>query len=197
MDKDRRIEELLEIINNNEKYRGCVFWGPGIYFVVGDGCLWEISDDAGCSPRGSWFPDIVSGPTKEENECLEKMMDELGFDENFFYDMLEESCGDFDDEYALEYFEENDDEDSAKIYRKMKAKVESGKTPFENIDDFVMAVGKYGLDSDGLYYEWEGMYIDLYGNIQETGDERGTYEDLDDDIWIKILENIDDHIVTA
>lgn len=195
MDKERRIEELLETVNNNEKYRGRVFWGPGIYFVIGDGCLWEISDDAGCSPRGGWFPDIVSGPTKEENGCLEKMMDELGFDENFFYDMIED-CGDFDDEYALEYFEEND-EDFAKIYCKMKAKIESGKTPFDNMDDFVITVGKYGLDSDGLYYEWEGEYIDLYDNICETGEPRGTYEDLDDDAWIKILENIDDYIVTA
>ena len=44
MDEERRIEELLESISNNEKYNGCVFWGCGIYFVVGNGSLWEISD---------------------------------------------------------------------------------------------------------------------------------------------------------
>lgn len=194
MDKERRIEELLEAISNNEKYNGCVFWGPGIYFVIGNGTLWEISDDASCSPRGGWFPDIVSGPTDEENECLQKMMDELGFDEYFFKDIIDD-YGEFDDEYVLEYFEDNEDEDSAKIYRKMKKKIDGGKTPFASMDDFANAVGRYGLDSNCLYYEWEGEYIDLHDNICETGECRGSYDSLDDDGWIKLLENIDEHIV--
>lgn len=128
MDEERRIEELLESISNNEKYNGCVFWGRGIYFVVGNGSLWEISDDASCSPRGGWFPDIVSGPTAEEDACLQKMMDELGFDEYFFKEIIDD-YGEFDDEYVLEYFEDNEDEESAKIYRKMKKESKVEKLP--------------------------------------------------------------------
>jgi hypothetical protein len=194
MDEERRIEELLESISNNEKYNGCVFWGRGIYFVVGNGSLWEISDDASCSPRGGWFPDIVSGPTAEEDACLQKMMNELGFDEYFFKEIIDD-YGEFDDEYVLEYFEDNEDEESAKIYRKMKKRIESGKTPFVTIEDFASAVGRYGLESDCLYYEWEGEYIDLHDNICETGESRGSYDSMDDNEWIELLENIDEHIV--
>ena len=194
MDEERRIEELLESISNNEKYNGCVFWGRGIYFVVGNGSLWEISDDASCSPRGGWFPDIVSGPTAEEDACLQKMMNELGFDEYFFKEIIDD-YGEFDNEYVLEYFEDNEDEESAKIYRKMKKRIESGKTPFATIEDFASAVGRYGLESDCLYYEWEGEYIDLHDNICETGESRGSYDSMDDNEWIELLENIDEHIV--
>ena len=194
MDEERRIEELLESISNNEKYNGCVFWGRGIYFVVGNGSLWEISDDASCSPRGGWFPDIVSGPTAEEDACLQKMMDELGFDEYFFKEIIDD-YGEFDNEYVLEYFEDNEDEESAKIYRKMKKRIESGKTPFATIEDFASAVGRYGLESDCLYYQWEGEYIDLHDNICETGESRGSYDSMDDNEWIELLENIDEHIV--
>lgn len=194
MNAERRIDELLEAISNNDKYNDCVFSAPGIYFVIGNGKLWEISDDASSTPKGGWFPNIVSGPTVEENECLTEMMDELGFDEFFFSDLID-YCGDFDDADALEYFEDNDDEESAKIYRQMKKRVASAKTPFATMEDFVDAVGRYGLESGRLYYEWEGEFIDLHDNICETGEERGRYDNLDDEGWIELLENIDEHIV--
>jgi hypothetical protein len=59
----------------------------------------------------------------------------------------------------------------------------------------VDAVGRYGLESDRLYYEWEDGFIALYDNIYDTGMSRGSYETLDDESWIAILENIDEHIV--
>ena len=188
------IQQLLTTISNNDKYNGCVFHGPGFYFVLGNGSLWEISDDASCSPRGGWFPDIVSGPTLEENKYLEEMMKKYDIDEYFFSELIDD-CGEFDDEYVLEYFEDNEDEESAKIYRKMKKQIESGKTPFETIDDFVSALGRYGLESNCLYYEWEGEYIDLHDNICDTGEARGSYDSMSNEEWVTLLENIDDHIV--
>ena len=188
------IQQLLTTISNNDKYNGCVFHGPGIYFVIGNGSLWEISDDASCSPRGGWFPDIVSGPTLEENKYLEEMMKKYDIDEYFFSELIDD-CGEFDDEYVLEYFEDNEDVESAKIYRKMKKQIESGKTPFETIDDFVSALGRYGLESNCLYYEWEGEYIDLHDNICHTGEARGSYDSMSNEEWVTLLENIDDHIV--
>ena len=188
------IQQLLTTISNNDKYNGCVFHGPGIYFVIGNGSLWEISDDASCSPRGGWFPDIVSGPTLEENKYLEEMMKKYDIDEYFFSELIDD-CGEFDDEYVLEYFEDNEDEESAKIYRKMKKQIESGKTPFETIDDFVSALGRYGLESNCLYYEWEGEYIDLHDNICDTGEARGSYDSMSNEEWVTLLENIYDHIV--
>ena len=44
MDNERRIEELLESISNNEKYNGCVFSGRGIYFVIGNGSKLLVLD---------------------------------------------------------------------------------------------------------------------------------------------------------
>ena len=195
MDTERMIEELLESISNNDKYNGCVFWGPGIYFVIGNGSLWEIPNDASCSPKGGWFPEIVCGLSDEENACLQEMMEELDFDEYFFREYLYD-YDEYDDESILEYFEENEDEDALKIYRKMKKKVKSGKTPFDTMDDFVSAVGRYGLDVDCLYYEWEGEYIDFHDNVADTGEARGCYDNLSDEDWIKLLQNIDEHIVT-
>lgn len=77
----------------------------------------------------------------------------------------------------------------------MKNQIESGKTPFETIDDFVSALGRYGLESNCLYYEWEGEYIDLHDNICDTGEARGSYDSMSNEEWVTLLENIDDHIV--
>lgn len=193
-EEDIRLRELLEEISNNEKYQGRVFEGPGIYFIIYDGKIREISSDAGGSPRGGWFPAIVSGPTAEESKCLQSMMDALGFDEEFFNELIEDQ-GEFDEESALEYFEEQEDEDSAEIYRKIEKKIASGKTPFESVGDFVDALGRYGLDSDCLYYEWEGEFIDLYDNIGETGESSGYYDSMSTGEWIELLENIDKWLV--
>jgi hypothetical protein len=196
MDNDSRINAMLQSISDNDKYNNCVFWGCGIYFVIGNGNLWEISDDAGSSPKGGWFPDIVSGPTEKEEKCLTSLMETLEFDENFFSDLLND-FGEFDEECVEEYFEENDDEDSLKIYRKIKKEIESGKIPFASVEDFICALARYGLDNNRLYYEWEGEYIDLYDNICEIGEERGYYDRMSDEEWISLLENIDKHVVTA
>ena len=187
------IEYWLEYLSEEEKYKGKVFEATGIYFVIGNGSLWEISDDAGYDPKGGWFPEIFSGPTKEESACLKQMMEELGFEEDFFAEMIDD-CGDFYDDDAEEYFEEND-EDALKIYRKIKKKVESGKTPFADIEDFVKALTRIDFEPDCLYYEWEGEFIDLHDNISDVGEERGTYDSLSDDEWIEIFQNIDEHIV--
>mgnify|MGYP007037177290 CR=1 FL=1 len=104
-DPDTRLAELLTAISNDPKYAGCVFEAPGIYFVVCNGEIREISDDASSSPKGGWFPDIVTGITEGEKNCLDKMMEEIGFELDFFGDLIND-CGEFDDEYALEYFSE-------------------------------------------------------------------------------------------
>ena len=189
-----RIDELLEAISNNNNYRGCVFEGAGIYFVIHNGEILEISDDASDSPKGGWFPDIVTGPTEDERACMQEMMDKLGFDEDFFSDMIDDCMG-FSDEEAIEYFEGNDDEDSVKIYKKIKKKVMSGTTPFDSIDAFVAALSHFELDNGILYYDWEGEYIDLYDNICDTGETRGYYDNMNDSDWIELLENIDEHVV--
>ena len=191
MSNENRLNELLESISQNEKYRGCVFHGPGFYFIVVNGKIWEMTDNS-----EGYYPEIVSGPTVEEKECLTSMMDSLGFDEDFFRDYLDD-CFDFDEEEAEEYFEGNDDEDSLKIFRKLKRKVASGKTPFASMEELVSALMRYELDGDTLYYEWEGEFIEFYDNIRDCGECRGYYDSLSDGDWIEILEGIEWRVVTA
>ena len=191
MSNENRLNELLETISQNEKYKGCVFHGPGFYYIVVNGKIWEMTDNS-----DGYYPEIVSGPTVEEKECLTSMMDSLGFDEDFFRDYLDD-CFDFDEEEAEEYFEGNDDEDSLKIFRKLKRKVASGKTPFASMEELVSALMRYELDGDTLYYEWEGEFIEFYDNIRDCGECRGYYDSLSDGDWIEILEGIEWRVVTA
>ena len=194
MDTKNRIQQLIDSISNNPAYSGCVFEDASIFFVIANGKLLEISSDASSGPRGGWFPEILTGPKPEEAEALQSLMNELEFDTDFFEEFF--SYGEeFSDEGVLEFFEDNEDKDSLKIYRKIKKAINSGKTPFDSIDSFVDALMKYELHSDRLYYEWEGVYIDFFENILDTGEPIGTYDDLEDDEWIEILESIDDHIV--
>ena len=172
-----------------------MFWGPGIYFVIVNGGILTISDDASCSPRGGWFPAIVTRPSEEEKECLQALMDALDFDETFFSELIEE-CGEFDEDYVEDFFTDNDDEDSLKIYRKIERKVKSGKTPFESMEQFVSALARFELDDD-LYYEWEGEYIHFFNNICDCGEEPGNYDNISTAGWVEILENLDSHFVTA
>ena len=124
-----RIKELLEAISKNDKYNGCVFWGRGIYFVIGNGKLWEIPNDVGGTPRGGWFPDIVKGPSAEEAECLAAMMEAMEFDEDFFRELIED-CGEFDECLAMlcggnemQYYGEIPDSPMLKNYRRLAAEL--------------------------------------------------------------------------
>ena len=192
MTDEQRIEQLLQQITDDPKYSGCVFEGPGIYFAIVNGEILTISNDASCSPRGGWFPDIVSHPSEEKEDYLVKKMTELGFDEDFFYAAAEEYGPD-----GVEcYFEDEEDEAGLEICRKIETEIETGGTPFYSLEDFVKALQLLELDDD-LYYEWEGEYIHFYDNICDTGEAPGYFDSIDNAGWISILESIDSYIVTA
>ena len=196
MECEERIAELLRGISNNKKYDGCVFEASGIYFVITNDNLWEISDDVSCSPRGGWFPALISGPSEEEKKCLEKLMKKFEFDECFF-DKAIDSFGRFYERGIAEYFEYNDDMKSLSIYEKIGSEIYFDKTPFDSMEAFASALKRYSLESGSVYYEWEGVYIDLYDNVIETGEKMGSYESFPPEEWISILEDIDSYIVTA
>ena len=44
----------------------------------------------------------------------------------------------------------------------VKKPKEDKYVPFETVNDFANALVRYGLDSNCLYYEWEGEFIDLH-----------------------------------
>jgi hypothetical protein len=191
---EEKFESLLHRLCEDERYNGRVFHARGVYFTLGVDEILEISNDVACTPRGG-FPDLFFGPSAEEKACIEGMMEKIGFDE-FFFDEMIEDCFGFDEEEALGYFEEND-EDALDVYEEMRAWVNGGKTVFDSMDDFVNALRRIDLDEDVVYCEWEGDFIDLYENINETGEVRGTYEDASISEWIEVLENLDKHMVRS
>ena len=192
MNEEQRIKELALAICNNPKYARSIFEASCIYFAICEGDIYTISNDASCSPRGGWFPAIVSHPSPEKEAYLDAKMDELGFDYGFFEDALSE----YDPDDVECYFEDQEDEDSVEICRKLEEEINEGNTPFYSLGDLVRAVKYIDLDDD-LYYEWEGDLIPFYDNIIETGKDPGYFDGLSPADWINILENIDNHIVTA
>lgn len=190
----RKMEALLKQISGNKKYLGRVFRGPSVYFAIVDGGILAIPDDGGGSPQGSPLM-IIAGPTEEEKECIQHLMDTLDFDETLFSDMLD-MCDEFSEDEAEDYFDENEDEDALEVYRAIKRKVKSGKTPFPSMERFFAALSMIELDS-GLYYEWEGEYIDLYENICECGEAPDSFDYISTAEWVEILENLDRHFATA
>ena len=193
IDENPVLAKLIHDISENEDLSNNVYSARGIYFVVVNDAIYEISDDASCSPRGGWFPDIVKGPSDEEAAFISKCLEKYDIDEYFFDEYLEDAF-EYDEDSALEYFEEND-EDALKVFKALLKAVEKGNTPFETMDDLISAFRRFGLDGDTLYYEWEGDWIPFYDNICETGEGRGYYDSLSDDEWIKILENVIVHKV--
>ena len=160
MTDEQKIAQLIQKIADDPKYAGCVFEGSGIYFAIVNGEILTISNDASCSPRGGWFPDIVSHPSEEKETYLVQKMNELGFDEDFFYGAAEEYGPD-----GVEcYFEDEEDETGLEICRKIAEEIDAGGTPFDSMEDFVKALQLLELDDD-LYYEWEGQYIHFYNNV--------------------------------
>ena len=70
MGEEQRIQELALAISNDPKYSRCVFEVSCIYFAFHKGEILTISNDAGCSPRGGWFPAIVSRTSEEKEKYL-------------------------------------------------------------------------------------------------------------------------------
>lgn len=189
-DENPKLTKLLNDISKNEDLYGDIYETGSTFFIISDGEIIEISNDASCSPKGGWFPEIVKGITPEQDEYFSKIMAKYDIDECFFKEMLWD-CDGFDEESALEYYEEG--EEKLEIYKKLLSEV--GNSPFDNMSDFVDAYRRWGLEENTLYYEWEGEWIDFYENISDFGECRGTHEEYSDEEWIEILENIEEYKV--
>ena len=187
-----KLNELLEAISNNAKFKDCVFQADGIYFAIWNNKIFEIPDSSDGFPKGGTSLDVFRGPTVAQNEYVQSMMDDFEFDEDFFSEIMYDLY-DFDEDEILELFE--DDEDSLDIFKKIVKRFNKGNSPYNNLEELVYGIMRHGLNHDILYYEWEGDFIELYDNIFDTGEGRGHYESMSDEEWINILENIDDHIV--
>lgn len=227
MSKNKRLTELLIQISGDPKYIGKTFSCSNIYFKISDGEIWEVSKDFSETARGDGG-DICTfrGPSKEENDYMEKLMNEIGFDEFFFTELIED-YGYFSEKNAREYFqlealeymdeysdaevdEESDDDENeddyrfdeldekaekkARTYLAIVERLEKDDSPFGSIYEFAETLQYYGLESDGLYYWYEGEICDFQETCSDAMEPRGTYENLTDDEWIEILENIDKYI---
>lgn len=58
---EAHLEELIQKCSSDEKYQGTVFEESNCFFILNGGEILAMSNDASCSPRGGWFPEIVTG----------------------------------------------------------------------------------------------------------------------------------------
>lgn len=146
---EKRIDELLKAISENKNYRGRVYEATGIYFIIRDGEIFEISSDAGYDPKGSWFPDIVSGLSRDEMYDVDRLMAKADGDILLFEELVENGVYDGD---VDQYIKDKYDEDALEGYLRVEKAVEGGDTPFDSMEELFFAVGRYELDSETLYY---------------------------------------------
>ena len=197
------LNQAIVDASNNEKYEGTVFETSHVYFVVANDKIGEISNDASCGPKGGWFPDIIKGLSQEQNDYIESLIEQYDIDECFFDDFFNSTGAEEEEdieECIEDYVDGLDDEekeDFLSVYEKVEADEETVSFPFRNASELVMKFNRLGLEENLLYYEWEGMYIDLYDNICETGENKGEYDNHSDRDWLYILTNLDEYIVTA
>ena len=191
---EEKLEALIHDISEDGELSGHIYETPTSYFVVCGDTISEISNDASCSPKGGWFPDIVKGLSAEETEFFNTMMKKYGFDECFFDGYWDEFFNDYYEDDAKDYFE-NASEKEAEIFKRLCEAVDSNQTPYSSMEDLAKALKRFGLEEDVLYYEWEGCWIDFYENIVDTGEARGYYSDYTDEEWIEILQHIEEYKV--
>jgi hypothetical protein len=206
-DVEAKFERLLHKIGNDPKYNGCVFEDTGFYFVVYEDGITCMTNMSGDTPKGGSYLYAVSGPTEEEHNFIENLMTELNIDEDFFSEMID-AYWEFNEEDALEFFEEqaeeveyDEEEDATKnleTYKKIVKAVSLENSPFESMEAFYEAFERDPWCEPGvLYYKWEGEYFELYDNICEVGESWEDEGSYDIEEWIEILEDIDNYIVKA
>lgn len=195
-DLDGFLERYVQKIPNLKKYSKCVFYGPGMYFVVSKYGVTAMPDDPGCYVKGGSYPDFQSyyiSPTKTELLFIRKMMSDFGFKASFLDKVVDHYNGDFCDSDITEYFKKEGDKVSLSIYRKIVRRVNSKTSPFNSVADFLSAFDKYGTASD-LYYMWEDSEVSLHDNIYD-GQESLDYFNMDKDDWMALLDSLDERFV--
>ena len=202
---DEEAEELLDTvlseISEDEKLADNVYLGDCIYYVIRNGEIYEITDDAGDLPRGGWFPEIIRGLKPDVKECIDKIREEVeeaaDIDElyNLIKENLNEDC--LDDDEILEMLKDMEELDCLKLFRKLKRAVKKTADMFSDVTEFFQAYQKYDLDPNTLYYWWEDDYIDLYDNIQSFGEPRGSFEEFSAQEWLEELCDLENTIVEA
>ena len=201
LDEDEQEELFTKLVGelNESDYSYGVYEDFGCYFILGRKSILEMSSDSGDSPRGG-FLDIVTGLSKKDSEAVKQITDKLdknGELEDIFYEIYQDIDEEFDDDDAIDLFECNDDEDNLKLYKKLMKAVKNSDGVFESVCDFAHKYNMRDLEEGTLYYEWEGEYIDLFDNVNECGEARGTFEDLSTKEWILRLLRLDNLKVTA
>ena len=104
-----RLNELIHDISSNPDYDGCIFNDHGWYFIITNDEISLLSDTDTCSLKCTPIS-AFTGPSQEEHDFIEKLMDEIGFDEYFFNEAYDEFWG-YDEERFLEYYADGYDEE--------------------------------------------------------------------------------------
>ncbi len=188
----KKLEKRLREISDDPALSAGVYHEETkcVFFIVKDGEILEMTDDNSDSPKGGSFPRIVSGYPEEENRELQSVLEQYGVEEEWFDAELTEEYEDLDEEDEERLEELFEDEDAREAVTRLIADINGGKLPYADLGELVERLRRTELEEGRLYYEWYDDYIDLWENIADVGESRGTYEDLSDEEWLEILEDL-------
>lgn len=194
------LNDILKEISNISDYGKTVFETSCIYFIITKEKILEIPNDASCGPKGGWFPDIINGLSQEQNDYIKSLMQQYDIDEYFFDDFLDYTGAvqDCIEECIDEYINELEDDNTEiffSVYETIKMNESEKYFPFSNISELIWKFNRFGLEKDYLYYEWDRTFINLYDNICDVGENKGTYDNHSERDWLYILTNLDKYIV--
>lgn len=192
---ENQITRKLHEISKTPELSACVFECATFFFVVKDGEILEMPNDASESPKGGWFPDIVTGLPSELEDYIRSHQGQLDFDDEFLEDLQENVDDDMSTEDIIALYD--DDEDRQDCLRRLAELLADPSCPFHSMQHYLACLPLFGLEPDRLYYEWEGDYIDLWENVADCGEERGSYDDFEPEDWLEVLNDIRSYIVTA
>lgn len=214
IEKDKTEEVLQEMLNMvSDKSERNVYEDANFFFIICYGNIVEMLAEGDGGPKYSRFPTIITGNTQNEVSALNSIIDKIGCNElSELDDFLREEYweSEYEDSEVIECFK-SIIEKSAKdeeiqqfqknitIFEKLLSQIETQQEYFGSAFEFFKKRCKEseGLINGELYYEWEGMYINLYDNIADCGEDRGRFESYSAEEWIRIIMNLDEYIVTA
>ena len=190
MIENERIQELILKIESRGELSHCVFHAVGAYFIVKEGKLLAIPDT---TDAGNSF-EIFHGLATEQNNAIEEIIDSTSIEPDVFEGIR--GLYDIDDDESMsDYYEAEENEDALKAIESVKEWLSKNDSAYKSVYEFACDLSLYGIPETEYGYFWDGDWISLYDNIEDTGEEYHLTEMVDEDGLIDILESINDYIL--
>ena len=179
MIENEEIQELLSSISARAPRE--IYNAVGSYFIIKDGELLAIPDT---TDAGNGF-DVFRAPSAEEKEHVRSVLKQARVQRKMFSEILGLYGVENTDE-LIDYYESEDNTAAVKAIRRIEG---TGEDPY----DILFKSALLDTEDEEYGYCYDGHWIPLYENIEDTGEEYHITDMIDDDELIEILQNIEDY----